>query len=72
MIPQAETMRGTLSDRERDVMDLVVQGKGNKEIGARLCISAETVKTHIGHIRAKTGIRNRVLLAVRWLEEPKP
>lgn len=62
-------LRQMLSDREQDVMALVVQGMHNKEIASRLFVSVETVKTHMQHISAKTGISNRVLLALRWQEQ---
>jgi len=45
--------------REVEVLALVAQGHTNAEIGAALYISEETVKSHLRHIIAKMGARNR-------------
>jgi DNA-binding CsgD family transcriptional regulator len=42
---------------------LVVEGLTNPQIAARLLISAETVKTHLGHIFTKLGVQRRAELA---------
>jgi len=55
----------TLSLREQEVMGLLREGLGNKEIAARLYISTHTVKTHIKNLMEKTGLRTRVLLAMK-------
>ena len=53
-----------LTDREREVMGLVVGGLSNPEIGARLYLSEATVKTHVGRILMKLGVRDRVHLVI--------
>ena len=53
-----------LTKREREIVDLVVLGKSNKEIATVLYISVHTVKANLEHIYEKLGIHNRVLLAV--------
>jgi DNA-binding NarL/FixJ family response regulator len=48
-----------LSAREVAVLALVALGNRNREIGAQLCISTETVKVHLKHIREKLGAKDR-------------
>lgn len=50
---------GTVSAREREVLALVAQGKGNREIAAALHISEATVKTHLLHLFAKLDAPDR-------------
>lgn len=48
-----------LSAREREVLELVSKGTSNREIAAELFISEATVKTHLTHIFAKLGAKDR-------------
>jgi DNA-binding NarL/FixJ family response regulator len=52
----------TLSPREREVLDLLVDGFAILQIGRRLYIGESTVKTHVGHIYTKLGVGNRAQL----------
>jgi NarL family two-component system response regulator LiaR len=61
----ADGIRATLSERELDVLRLLVDGKDNGEIGAALFISAMTVKHHVKAICRKLGADNRTQAAVR-------
>lgn len=54
----------SLSDREMDVLRLIACGLTNSKIAQRLTISEHTVKGHVGNIRTKLQIANRVHLAV--------
>ncbi|WP_329613802.1 response regulator transcription factor [Streptomyces brevispora] len=49
----------TLSAREREVLELVAKGTSNREIAAVLFISEATVKTHLTHVFAKLGAKDR-------------
>jgi DNA-binding NarL/FixJ family response regulator len=53
-----------LTEREREVMALVVRGLSNSEIRRQLYLSEPTVKTHVGRILMKLGVRDRVQLVV--------
>jgi DNA-binding CsgD family transcriptional regulator len=54
---------GSLTPTEVDVVRLVGEGLGNKDIGVRLFVSPRTVQTHLTHVYAKLGLASRVQLA---------
>jgi DNA-binding CsgD family transcriptional regulator len=52
------------TDRERQVLQLLVQGMTNRQIADRLSIAEDTVKKHLQHVYKKFGVRRRALLIV--------
>ena len=58
-----------LTARELQVIELIEQGRRNKDIAQALGISTGTVKVHVKHIFEKTGIRGRYGLAISGLKE---
>jgi len=60
---------GELTDRERAILDLVAQGKTNKEIAADLFLSEKTVKHYMTNVLQKLQVRNRVEAALIAREE---
>jgi DNA-binding NarL/FixJ family response regulator len=57
-----------LTPREREVLELIVEGHTNREIAAQLTLSVGTVKIHVEHIIAKLGVSDRTQAAVRAIE----
>jgi DNA-binding NarL/FixJ family response regulator len=57
-----------LSERERQVAQMIAEGLSNQEIADRMCVSLHTVKTHVSRILAKLGMRDRVSIAIHWRE----
>jgi DNA-binding NarL/FixJ family response regulator len=53
-----------LTDREREVLELVAQGMSNAEIADHLTISPATAKTHVAHLLTKLDARDRIQLVI--------
>jgi DNA-binding NarL/FixJ family response regulator len=56
-----------LTSRERQVLDLILLARSNREIAEQLGIEERTVKAHVGRLMRKTGAENRIELSIRAL-----
>ncbi len=63
----AEMPGEALTDRENDILQLIVAGKGNKEIAGQLKLAEGTVKNYVSRILEKLNARSRTELAVKAL-----
>ena len=61
---RANSVYGELTDREKEIAELMVEGLSNRQIADKLYISEGTVKNYISSIYDKTGIHDRVKLVV--------
>ena len=59
-----------LTDREKQVLELILQARSNREIARQLGIEERTVKAHVGRLMRKTGADNRIELTMRALNNP--
>lgn len=64
--------RAPLTAREQAVADVLVTGAGNREIGQRLCITEDTVKTHVKNILRKLGVPTRTAAAAMLHDRQEP
>lgn len=54
----------SFTGREREIVDLLMEGKSNRQIAQALGIAEATVKKHLHHVYRKLGVRSRALLIV--------
>jgi DNA-binding NarL/FixJ family response regulator len=61
-----------LTDREQEVLELILQARSNREIARELGIEERTVKAHVGRLMRKSGAENRIELSMRALNGSLP
>jgi DNA-binding NarL/FixJ family response regulator len=68
-IPDSSLTNGSLhlTVREKEVLELILQARSNREIARQLGIEERTVKAHVGRLMRKTGADNRIELTMRML-----
>lgn len=71
-LPDSSLTNGAphLTDREKQVLELILQARSNREIARQLGIEERTVKAHVGRLMRKTGADNRIELTMRALNQP--
>lgn len=62
------TLPPTLTDREGEILACAAAGRSNKDIADQLCVSVETVKTHLHHIYQKLSVSGRVEAILTYLK----
>jgi LuxR family transcriptional regulator, maltose regulon positive regulatory protein len=77
--PRSSSLLEPLTEREREVLHLLLEGASNREIARRLTLSVNTVKRHVYNICGKLGVQSRTQAIVRaralnlvWLDAPHP
>jgi len=71
-LPDSSLTNGApyLTEREKQVLELILLARSNREIARQLGIEERTVKAHVGRLMRKTGADNRIELTMRALNRP--
>jgi len=71
-IPDSFIQSNHITTREKEILELVLDGLNNRQIGEKLFISAKTVKNHIYSVYQKIGIQNRMQLVNKINDSHSP
>jgi len=66
---ESPAKRPSLSHRELQILSFLVEGNSNREIADTICLSPDTVKTHLKNVYQKLGVRNRSQAATVAIQE---
>src|SRR5690349_628088 len=69
MVRRASSPGPVMTEREVEVLGLLAEGLGNKEMARRLLVSEATVKSHLTHVYAKLGVDSRAGAVARAIEQ---
>jgi DNA-binding NarL/FixJ family response regulator len=69
VLPEHSQVWTGLSDREKDIIRMIVQGKNNREIADSLFLAEKTVKNYVTNILSQLNLRDRTQLAIAVLQE---
>jgi len=58
-----------LTPQELIVLEKIYEGKSNSEISNELCVSINTIKTHVAHILRKENVKNRIQLISKQINK---
>lgn len=62
-LPPDDELLGGLTPREREILDLIAQGRTNREIAEELFLAEKTVRNYVSNLLSKLGMRNRTQVA---------
>ena len=62
-----QSLLSCLTEREREILACASAGRGNKDVADQLCVSVDTVKTHLHHIYRKLSVNGRVEAVLLYL-----
>ena len=66
-LPASNFSELNLTQREQEIVNLLVMGKSNKEMADQLCLSGDTIKAHLQHIFRKVAVSSRLEAVVYFL-----
>ena len=68
-VDESPTLRDDLTEREREILELLVEGKTNRDIADQLNLSSGTVRFHVSNILSKMGVSNRTEAVSQALQQ---